>query len=287
MLDVLRQPAPKMSVWDKVRRRLQGMRRRREIESSISKLAATAVVTRLEGFGGLFELPLSNNMTHRLLMGGYESKQQLLLSAAVDSGDHVIDVGANLGLFSVMCAAIVGKDGKVLAAEPVPQMLNILRSNIARNKLENVIVFAGAVTNTRQTCEIHTVEGGEEYSSLQSIAHPDRPEGKEVKIAVPGIPLDELVEQHGLRPAIIKVDTEGAEGLVFSGAKQTLTRDRPIVLSELDDRLLKGFDWSSGKVVELFQSCKYRVLDQATQKVLSPACNYFVGDILAIPEEAA
>jgi FkbM family methyltransferase len=176
----------------------------------------------------------------------------------------------------------------VLAAEPVPTMVDLLRSNVARNKLPQVEIFAGAVTSEPGTCSIEFIEGGEEYSSLGAIAHPDVPRQSRRRVDVPGETLDNLVAKHGLRPALLKVDTEGAEGLVFSGATAVLDEFRPAITSELDDRLLGSLGYNSAKVIDLFAKRKYRVFDESTGEELAPGASRgpFIGEIVALPREA-
>lgn len=275
----------KLGFWGRVRRRLRFERCKQRIKQTVRDLHSTGVVAQLDDYHGRFELPLSNNMTKRLLQGGYESTQQRLFEAILKPGDQVIDVGANLGLFTVLSGALVGETGRVLAIEPVPSMLTCLHGNIRRNRLTNVTVFEGVATDTVTQCEIHTAEGAEEYSSIKKIAHPHGMRDNETKVVVEGVPIDSLVVKHSFTPQILKVDTEGAEGLVFSGAAETLRRYQPIIFSELDDRLLSGFGWKSGRVVELLSDLGYYVFDQNTRSPLTRSTEGFVGDVLAIPEK--
>ncbi|MGC4085037.1 MAG: FkbM family methyltransferase [Vicinamibacterales bacterium] len=60
-------------------------------------------------------------------------------------GDVVVDVGANVGLYSVVCATCVGDTGTVIALEPSPRIANFLRGNVAVNRLSNVRVLNVAV----------------------------------------------------------------------------------------------------------------------------------------------
>ncbi len=257
----------------------------RRIDQMVRDLKASGVVASVNAFRGTFEMPLSNNMVKRILQGCYETTQVRILEAILRDGDHVIDVGANLGLFSVLSAAIVGSEGGVLAIEPVPKMVSCLQGNIRRNGLNNVIVFDGVASDTLDECTIHTAEGAEEYSSIKKIAHPHGQRDNERIVKVKSSTLDTLVTTHNLSPSVVKVDVEGAEGLVFSGAHVVLDRFRPIVLSELDDRLLSGFGWHSGRVVEFLSGHGYFVFDQNTKRPLSESLSGFVGDVIAIPME--
>jgi len=272
-------------------RQLRTLRDRR-MQAAVARaqrlLRADSLVLAVPDFRGAFELELRNNTTRRLLLGGYERSLAQIFQALLEPGLHVVDIGANVGLYTVLAAQLVGPSGRVLSAEPIPNMLRLLRSNVARNNLPQVEIFAGAVTSAAGTVSIEFVEGGEEYSSLGSIAHPDVPKQSRRRVDVPGETLDNLVAKHSLCPALVKVDTEGAEGLVFSGAAGVLNEFRPAVTSELDDRLLGSLGYDSGKVVELFAKCKYRVFDEGTGAELLPgqARGPFVGEIVALPREA-
>ena len=265
--------------------------RDRRMKAAIARaqrlLRADNLVLRVPDFRGSFELELRNNTTHRLLRGGYAAHLAHIFETVLQPGMHVVDIGANVGLYTVLAAQLVGPNGRVLSAEPVPNMLALLRSNVVRNRLAQVEIFPGAVTNQAGTCSIEFVEGGEEYSSLGSIAHPDVPGQNRRRVDVPGETLDALVAQHGLCPALVKVDTEGAEGLVFSGASRVLDEFRPAVTSELDDRLLGSLGYNSGKVVDLFAQRGYQVFDESTGAELTPgmARGQFVGEIVALPRE--
>jgi hypothetical protein len=99
--------------------------------------------------------------------------------------------------------------------------------------------------------------------------------------------VDQLVNVvQGQRVGFVFADTEGAEAMVFEGAKDILARDRPVVLCECSDLLLKKFGSTSRELEELFTSQKYKVSDALlarNKKILHP----FEGELLAFPEELA
>ena len=99
---------------------------------------------------------------------------------------------------------------------------------------------------------------------------------------MPGETLDNLVARYDLTPGFIKIDTEGAELRVLTGALDTLQRLRPLIMSELSDRLLSGFGDSAAAVIELLDQQGYEITDVRTGvRPLLP----FDGEILAIPKE--
>ena len=117
---------------------------------------------------------------------------------------------------------------RVLAVEAAPAAARLLRLNVLRNGLDNIQLFAGAAAEADGGRTLHTIDGLEEYASLAAIVHPSAAGATERRVEVPARTLDSLVQEHSLQPALLKIDVEGAEGLVLSGAKQLLAKSRPI-----------------------------------------------------------
>src|SRR3546814_5280958 len=95
------------------------------------------------------------------------------------------------------------------------------------------------MSDTQGTNAIHVIPGMEEYSSIGALHPAARAENGVQEHTVASDRLDDLVIRHDLKPGLIKVDVEGAEGLVFRGAMETLNKFRPVILSELSDPLLR------------------------------------------------
>src|SRR3546814_14950690 len=101
----------------------------------------------------------------------------------------------------------------------------------------------------------------EEYSSIGALHPAARAENGVQEHTVASDRLDDLVIRHDLKPGLIKVDVEGAEGLVFRGAMETLNKFRPVILSELSDPLLRELGTSALEVVRMLENAGYRVVD--------------------------
>lgn len=148
---------------------------------------------------------------------------------------HFIDVGANLGYFTGLMSKLAGAGGKVLAIEPEPQNLKLLRENVRRNNLSNVEVFPVGL-------------GAEEGSATLGIYKPSNrgrhsmvDTGGKPHITIPVRTLDHLVQESA--PAVqtwslLKIDVEGYEGFVLEGAQETLRRSESLVL-EFSPALLR------------------------------------------------
>ncbi|MCB1823773.1 MAG: FkbM family methyltransferase [Candidatus Competibacteraceae bacterium] len=232
---------------------------------------------------GSFEMDIRSHILKRLVVTGYYEPQLLkLVKSHIKRNVDAIDVGANIGLYTVLFANLISPTNKVLAIEPIPSVLYYLHRNIKRNNLGNqVIFFEGVSKECSGLAEIQTVIGNEEYSSMRDIAHPSAREMKFLQITVSGETIDNLVKLNSLSPGFIKIDTEGAELMVLKGALRTLETARPVIISELSDRLLAGFNSDTDEVLSLLEGKGYVVIDVLTgHRPIKP----FHGNIIALPK---
>ena len=257
-----------------------------KITNAINLLKANHIVRPILEFRGTFELDVRSNLTHMVLNEDFGREIIPFLEAILKPGQQFIDIGANIGLYAILASQLVGDRGRVLAIEPVPSVFSLLSSNITRNNLRNITLFNGVVTAQSGTCHLNIVEGSPEYSSMGSIVHPHAP-NKIQELTVLGETLDNLVSENGLDPVLVKIDVEGAEGLVLSGADFVLRNKRPAILSELDDRLLKTLNWNSRQVIRLLEDYQYTVFDANNCNKLSSdkSVQPFIGEIVAVYEE--
>jgi FkbM family methyltransferase len=235
-------------------------------------------------FDGVFSINPRSHLLHRLLRNGYyEPRVTRLFLAHVRPEADVLDVGANIGFFTVAGAKKLTA-GRVLAAEPTTEAFNRLSENVARNGVaDRVILFKGMVGSRRGTGQIHFVPGCEEYSSIDTPRHP-AVRGKETKAEVVPIErIDDLVDRYGLRPAVLKVDVEGAEFSVFNGAQSTMSKYRPVVISEVWREGLGGNGCSGADIVRMFESLGYVVRD--SNDPLARARLDMIGEVVCIPKE--
>jgi FkbM family methyltransferase len=259
--------------------------RHRPVTAMIERLSARIsgdVLLDLPEFGGQFACDPRSDLLRRLLYeDGYEPGIAALIRQHLDPERDFIDVGANIGYFTVLGASLIG-GGRVLAIEPSTAAHARLVANLARNGMaERTIVFHGVASAQAGELELHGIAGREEYASLAPIAHPAA-EGRAATLhRVAAQPLDALVEQHGLNPGLIKIDVEGAEQQVLDGAMEVLRRFRPVVIAELSPALLAHHGSSAAAVLERFAALGYRVQDVADPRARPGARPY--GDIVCLP----
>jgi FkbM family methyltransferase len=142
-----------------------------------------------------------------------------LFAGYIHQGDVVFDIGANVGVYSLVASRLVGQMGTVFAFEPLPRNLTFLRRHIDMNNARNVTVFAAAVG----------AENG--VASFAATASPAMG-----RLSVDGldrvdvVALDELIASGDARvPTMVKIDVEGGELGVLHGGAQTFSRHHPMV----------------------------------------------------------
>ncbi len=140
------------------------------------------------------------------------------------TGMTFVDVGSHFGTFALLAAHAVGPDGKVHAFEPHPAAYRILVFNIRLNKLSNTFAHRNAVADTRGFREFD-IRGEAMLSSLAP--HGARIGAHDIvkTIRVETLRLDDVFAADAKKVNLIKVDVEGAELMVFSGAAGLLSRE--------------------------------------------------------------
>jgi FkbM family methyltransferase len=137
-----------------------------------------------------------------------------------------IDVGANVGYTTLVAARAVGPTGTVIAIEPHPDNLALLRENLAHNGMaERVQVLNAAAWDTADTVDLAESAENTGDHRVQTL------QGERNVMRVDAIRLDDVVP-HDLRVAAIKLDTQATEHHALAGATALLSRDRPVVLCE-------------------------------------------------------
>lgn len=139
-----------------------------------------------------------------------------------------IDAGANLGWYSVLFDRLAGGTGRVLACEPDPGNLALLRDNLALNRARSVEVVPAALSDHTGAATLHR------YRDINLGRHSLNRQARHVGgVEVSLRTLDAVLAEHGLaeRPiAVLKADVEGHEPELLHGARQGLARCRVVIL---------------------------------------------------------
>ena len=156
--------------------------------------------------------PRERVLSKRLLLyGGQEAPEVALLCSLVRPGDHALDVGANVGIYTLHLSRAVGPGGRVVAVEPDPESLALLRWNVEANGCSNVTVVPAAFGAESGTATLHRVAGHAGRSSLAAV--PEASDAVEIAVRRGA----EVLAGLGVAPRVAKIDVEGAEPLVVAG----------------------------------------------------------------------
>jgi FkbM family methyltransferase len=191
-----------------------------------------------------------------IIRGKYELEELDFVRRTVQPGQTVLDVGANLGLFTITMASLVGPTGKVYAFEPLDDLATLLARSVAENDFaDRVVLERAAVSDQAGSGQLisasKTTNAGGAYLNKGQV--PLGHEASEVKL----ITLDTYPVRRPVH--FIKIDIEGAELLAFRGAKELLKEDRPVILSELHpEQLRKVSGCTAAEFVAELESYNYK-----------------------------
>jgi FkbM family methyltransferase len=228
--------------------------------SFFENVEAGSLVVRIPAFQGSFEMDVRSHLLKRVMVEGeFEPDIVQLAKRHIDPTRDVIDVGANVGFYTVLFSKLVNEPRRVLAVEPAQPVLKHLRGNISRNGCtESVIVFEGIAIDKRGSFRINVIPGMEEFSSVGEIVHPYVTGKATLSVEAEGDTLDNLVRHFELNPGFIKIDVEGGEYLVLEGAANTIQTCRPVIVLELNELLLASCGATSQMVLDFLGDFHYR-----------------------------
>jgi FkbM family methyltransferase len=156
----------------------------------------------------------------------YEPELRWVL-AQLKMGDLFIDVGANIGIYSVFAARKVGEKGRVFAIEPSEGASAMIKKNVHANGLSKIVNVIKAAASD-QPGSLYISGNSTQWNTLQLSPSPP---GERVAVTT----IDQVLTGHGEsngKVRCIKIDAEGVETQVLRGAKKTLQKHKPMVVFE-------------------------------------------------------
>jgi FkbM family methyltransferase len=210
----------------------------------------------------------------------FEPAAVRVLRAAVCPGDVVFDVGSNIGFFTTLFSRWVGTMGRVVAIEPEPENLTLLRHNLEANRCGNVVVCAcaaGAAVGLNRF-SMDEATGATGYLGDAATAGEVAVGTGKVRLIETCVEtLDHLIARHNAPPRVVKMDIEGGELHALQGAHGMLSYHRPVVVSELTGA-------GGPAAVALLRGYNYRMWDLESGQGLEDGHHPFM--VVAIPAEA-
>lgn len=185
------------------------------------------------------------------LFGTYEPFQTSLVKAEVQPGMTVVDVGANIGYYTLLFGRMSTPGGKVFAFEPVPQNLEILRRNLAANGIDNVEIVSKAASNQPGVAPFFLSQ-----KNLGDHSFFAADQGRKI-LEVEMVRIDDVVEGP---VDVVKIDIQGAEQRALEGMRRTLERSPAVTLfTEFCPKSLSDAGGSASAFLALLRQYRFEL----------------------------
>jgi len=202
-------------------------------------------LVRIKDYNVYFFLRKSSDDILNVLPGRELDVHDLILGL-LEKNDTFVDVGANVGYYSILASKIVGKKGQVISIEPVPSTAEALNLNVKINNSRNIKIVPKVAWKSKSIVTVCVPEGHYGWASTRT-----RWQGSE-SFTVEAMPLDDVCNEL-VSIKLIKIDTEGSEYQVLQGAQETLKKTRYIILelSKDSNRIMRVLEEASFKIRKL------------------------------------
>lgn len=190
-------------------------------------------------FGATFRCNIDDMISRTILYFGFwEPNNSALISSILESDDVFVDIGANIGYYTLLGSTLVGAKGTVVSIEASPAIFEQLRENAVINGASNVRLVNHAVSDTAGELPLYGGTRWNRGASSTTVHEFDQ----EPEARVPAAPLDTLLSKHEMeRIALIKIDIEGGELPVLRRLLDTLDKypSEFMILAELAPQVSK------------------------------------------------
>jgi FkbM family methyltransferase len=183
-----------------------------------------------------------------ILIYGFWEPEIEAAARSLRPGDCFVDIGANVGYFSLMAAS---RGASVLAFEPQPSVMGQLLANAKRNRLAVQAVQAACGAEPGN-CKLY-LDSAE--NSGQASLSAQNADGAPIDVAI--VVPDDEIQRRGMQPTLIKIDVQGFEVSVLRGLHRTLSRYDPVLVVEVEPPLLRNAGSSPEELLALLRNYGY------------------------------
>jgi FkbM family methyltransferase len=170
-----------------------------------------------------------------------DEKEYALLHTFLSTGDWALDIGANVGHYTLRMSELVGSAGRVIAFEPVPNTFALLAENVRLGAFPNVSLLNVAASDGTKSVAIDIPQFAEGMANYYRAQLSDRPSA----LAILTLPVDALGLTQRIK--LVKIDVEGHELAVLRGMRGLIERDHPVLIVET----------ASGEATDLLHAAGY------------------------------
>ncbi len=235
------------------------------VDLQMQPLPPVTVLTEFEGLRFWFNLR-DRMVGQTIAQGCYEPEVTSVVRRVVTPGMNCLDLGANLGYFTVLLGSIVGPKGCVHAFEPFPSNYDLLSRNVCENHLEVIAhLHRVAAHDKREDCILHfrADDLNDNFGSM-FVGESTHDASSLASLTCAGERVDEMAPS-GLPIHFVKMDIEGAEVRALRGMTCILERDHPKMVIELNEQGLMNSGHSPDELIKALKSFGYNIWDIGTQ----------------------
>lgn len=197
----------------------------------------------------------NDSLLSKIIFDGFEKNEFAFVKSTLKEDDIFLDLGANIGLFSLLASKCVGRNGKVVAFEPAPIIYNRLIENTQLNALKNIDARNIGLSNEKGELTFYVSENG--YDAWNSFA-PSTDGKLQKKILVPVSTIDHELDQFDkTKIKLVKIDVEGWEKFVLSGGTHFFKQYAPIVMVEFTDENTINAGYYASDIYDIMVSFGY------------------------------
>ncbi len=191
-------------------------------------------------------------------------------------GDTFIDVGANIGQYSLFASYCVGVKGKVIAFEPVKNIFNQFNESIKKNYIDNITLYNKGCGDENKNILINKKDGDLGGSSIIELGFGSKKTTELVEIVI----LDDILINEN-KVDYIKIDVEGFEYEVLLGLKKTIEKCKPRLLIEYSPHIYKQNKPEYRELIlKYLLDYKYDIIDLSDTKKVESENHYKDKDIV-------
>lgn len=205
------------------------------------------------GFAVELDLTKQHERTMYFLGRSEELEIELFFQEAIRQGDAVIDVGANVGMLSLLAARLVGRQGRVFSFEPNPSLCSRLRATFQRNAISNVQLFEMGLADRTTEMELQVLPGLDVLGTLAPVQ-----EAAATTYRVSVRQADDILPAELAGPVLVKIDVEGFEVSVLRGMGGLVERLKPAIVTEVEPLWLARAGTSPRELFEMMAGYGYR-----------------------------